>query len=100
VDVTISFAHRLRRGTLVVLLDGVAIFNENFSRAKLAVIQTTVWDPLKAPAGGHTLTARVNGEDGKTYVSDSYKFEFPPERGIELRIGLKGDALTVKQKSS
>ena len=97
VDVTISFAHRLRRGTLVVLLDGVAIFNENFSKAKLAVVQTTIWDPLKAPAGGHTLTARVNGEDGKTYVSDSYKFEFPPERGIELRIGLKGDTLTVKQ---
>ena len=99
VDVTISFAHRLRRGTLVVLLDGVAIFNEQFSKAKLAVIQTTVWDPLKAPAGGHTLTARVSAEDGTTYVSDSYKFEFPPERGVELRIGLKGDALTVKQKT-
>ncbi len=99
VDVTISFAHRLRRGTLVVLLDGVAIFNEQFSKAKLAVIQTTVWDPLKAPAGGHTLTVRVNGEDGATYVSDPYKFEFSPEDGIELRIGLKGNALTVKQKA-
>ncbi len=99
VDVTISFVHHLRRGTLVVLLDGVAIFNEKFSKAKLAVVQTTVWDPLKAPAGGHTLIARVSGEDGKTHVSDSYKFEFPPERGIELRIGLKGDSLTVKQKA-
>jgi len=97
VDVTISFAHRLRRGTLVVLLDGVAIFNENFSRAKLAVVQTTIWDPLKAPAGGHTLKARVNGEDGKTYVSDSYTIEFPREKSIEVRIGLKGDTLTVKQ---
>jgi hypothetical protein len=99
VDVTISFAHRLRRGTLVVLLDGAAIFNEKFSKSKLAVIQTTVWDPLKAPAGGHTLSAEVTAEDGKTYVSGSYKFEFPPEGGTELRIGLKGDALTVKQKS-
>ena len=99
VDVTISFAHRLRRGTLVVLLDGVAIFNEQLSKAKLAVIQTTVWDPLKAPAGGHTLTAQVSAEDGTTYVSDSYKFVFPPERSVELRIGLKGDALTVRQKT-
>ena len=99
VDVTISFAHRLRRGTLVVLLDGVAVFSEQFKKAKLAVVQTTVWDPLKAPAGRHTLSVRVNGEDGTTYVSDSYKFEFSPEEGIELRIGLKGDSLTVKQKA-
>jgi serine/threonine protein kinase len=99
VDVTIRFAHRLRRGKLVVLLDGVAIFSENFSKAKLALVQTTVWDPLKAPAGRHTLTARVSGEDGATYVSEAYKLEFPPEQGVELRIGLKGDALTVKQKA-
>ena len=99
VDVTISFAHRLRRGTLVVLLDGAAVFNEPFSKAKLAVVQTTVWDPLKAPAGGHIVSVRVNGADGTTYVSDSYTFEFSPEEGIELRIGLKGDSLTVKQKA-
>jgi hypothetical protein len=41
----------------------------------------------------------VSGEDGATYVSEPYKFEFPPEQGVELRIGLKGDALTVKQKA-
>jgi len=99
VDVTISFAHRLRGGTLVVLLDGVAIFNEKFSKTKLAIVQTTVWDPLRAPAGGHTLFAEVTTEDGKTYVSGPYKLEFPPDRGVALKIGLKGDAVTVKQKA-
>ena len=99
VNVTISLAHRLRRGTLIVLLDGVAVFNEKFAKSKLALVQTTVWDPLKAPVGGHTLTARVTGEDGKTYVSDSYTFEFPRDQGVELRFGLKGDSLTVKQRA-
>jgi serine/threonine-protein kinase len=99
VDVTISFAHRIRRGSLIVMLDGVAVFNEPFSKSRLALVQTTVWDPLKAPAGGHTLVARVKGEDGTTYVSDPYKIEFPRDRGIELRIGLKGDSLTVKPKA-
>ena len=99
VNVTISLAHRLRRGTLLVLLDGVAVFNEKFAKSKLALVQTTVWDPLKAPVGGHTLTARVTAEDGKTYVSDSYTFEFSREQGVELRFGLKGDSLTVKQKA-
>lgn len=97
-NVTIRFAHRLRRGTLVVFLDGVPIFDERFSKASLALVQTTIWDPLQAPVGGHTLSARVNGEGGKTYVSDSYAIEFSRGRDIELRIALAGDTLTVKQR--
>jgi hypothetical protein len=95
-DVTIRFAHRLRRGTLSVSLDGVTIFDEKFSKAKLVLVQTTVWDPIHAPAGGHRLLAKVTGEDGTTFVSEPYDVEFPVGQGIELRIGLKGDTLTVK----
>jgi serine/threonine-protein kinase len=95
-DVTIRFAHRLRRGTLSVSLDGVTIFAEKFSRAKLVLVQTTIWDPFHAPAGGHKLSAKVTGEDGTTYVSAPYDVEFPVGQEIELRIGLKGDTLTVK----
>jgi serine/threonine-protein kinase len=99
-NVTIRFTHRLSRGRLVVTLDGVPIFDERFSKVSLAIVQTTVWDPLRAPVGGHTLRARVKGEVGKAYVSDSYAVEFSPGRDFELRIALKGDALTVKQRDS
>jgi len=95
-DVTIRFAHRLRRGTLSVSLDGVTIFEEKFSKAKLVLVQTTVWDPFHAPAGGHKVSAKVTGEDGTTFVSEPSEVEFPVGQGIELRIGLKGDTLTVK----
>jgi len=98
-NVTISLKHRLRQGTLIVSLDGVIIFDETFSISKLALFQTTTWDPVNAPAGGHKLSARVNGKNGKTYLSDSYTLEFPRGKGIELRIGFKGDMLTVKQRS-
>ena len=98
-DVTISLGHRLRQGTLVVFLDGVVIFDESFSKSKLAVFQTTRWDPLRAPAGGHKLSAKVNGEDGKIYLSDAYTVEFPRGKAVALRFGFKGDSLTVKQKS-
>jgi serine/threonine-protein kinase len=98
-NVTISLAHRMRQGTLVVSLDGVPIFDEKFTKSKLAIFQTTVWDPLHAPAGEHAIIARVTGQDGKTYVSDSYSVAFPSGKGIALRIGLKGDALTVKSSA-
>jgi hypothetical protein len=80
-----------------VFLDGKPIFDEKFSKSKLAVVQTTIWDPLKAPAGGHTINARVDGDDGKSYVSDAYAVDFAQGQDVELRIGLKGDALTVKK---
>ena len=95
-NVTISLSHHMRQGTLMVSLDGVPIFDERFTKSKLAIFQTTVWDPLHAPAGEHTIIARVTGQDGKTYVSNSYPVAFPSGKGIALRIGLKGDALTVK----
>ena len=80
-----------------MLLDGEAIFDEQFSKPRMVLTQTTIWDPLNAPAGEHMLRARVTGDNGKTYVSAFYKVEFPQEQAIELRIDLKGDMLTVKQ---
>jgi serine/threonine-protein kinase len=98
-NVTISLAHRVRGGTLTVSLDGVPIFTERFSTSKMALIQTTMWDPLRAPAGEHKLRARVNGDNGKTYVSDTYSVELPRATATELRISFKGDALAIKQNS-
>ena len=80
----------------MVSLDGVPIFDERFTKSKLAIFQTTVWDPLHAPAGEHTIIARVTGQDGKTYVSDSCPVAVPSGKGVALRVGLKGGALTVK----
>jgi hypothetical protein len=99
-DVTIRFAHKLRRGTLTVTLDGVAVFSEPFVKRKLTIFQTTVWDPLKAPAGSHTLIAQVKSEDGSTFVSTPYKIEFPKGQEIALRIGMKGKSVTVKTTRS
>ena len=95
-NVTISLAHHMRQGSLMVSLDGVPIFDEKFTKSGWAIFQTTVWDPLHAPAGQHTIIAHVTGQDGKTYVSSSYPVEFPSGKGVALRIGLKGDALTIK----
>jgi serine/threonine protein kinase len=98
-SVTISLTHRLRNGTLVVSLDGKPIFTEKFSKAKLALRQTTTWDAFDAPSGAHTLRARVHGEDGRTYLSDAQPIELPRAKGTAIRIGFKGDRLTVKQTS-
>ena len=98
-SVSISLVHRVRRGTLVVSLDGVPIFTERFSTSKLALFQTTTWDPLKAPAGVHKLRARVHGDNGKTYLSDTYAVEFPRSKPTALRISFKGGTLAVKQSS-
>ena len=97
--VTISLSHRIRNGTLVVSLDGKPIFTEKFSKAKMALLQTTTWDAFEAAAGKHTLNARVLGEDGTTYLSDAYTVELPRARGTAFRIGFNGDTLTVKQTS-
>jgi serine/threonine-protein kinase len=97
--VTISLAHRVRRGTLIVSLDGVPIFMERFSAAKMALFQTTTWDPVKVPAGGHKLRARVNGDNGKTYLSDPYSVELPRAKATALRISFKGATLAITQIS-
>lgn len=96
-NITISLNHRLRNGTLVVSLDGKPIFTEKFSRAKLALMQTTTWDAFKAPAGSHTLRASVQGENGRTYLSDAQTIELPRAKATAIRIGFRGDRLTVKQ---
>jgi serine/threonine protein kinase len=97
-NVTISLAHRVRGGTLVVSLDGVPIFMERFSTPKMALIQTTTWDPLRAPAGEHKLKARVTGDNGKTYVSEAYPIELVRAEATKLRISFKGDTLAIKQR--
>ena len=97
--ITISLSHRVRRGTLVVSLDGAPIFTERFSTSGLALFQTTTWDPFKAPAGAHKLRARVNADNGKTYLSDVYPVELPRAKATELRVSFKGDALAIKQNS-
>jgi hypothetical protein len=98
-SVRISLSHRLRSGTLVVSLDGKPIFTEKFVKAKLALMQTTTWDSFETPAGARTLIARVVGDNGKTYLSDVQTVELPRAKSIAIRIGFKGDALTVKAKS-
>ena len=95
-SVTVSLAHRIRGGTLVVSVDGKPVFNESFSKAKLALLQTTTWDTFTVPAGKHTLRARVQGENGKTYLSDAYDVELPSTKGTLLRITFRGDTLNVK----
>jgi serine/threonine-protein kinase len=98
-SVTISLTHRLRNGTLVVSMDGKRIFNEKFSRARLALMQTTTWDAFDAPAGTHSLRASVLGENGKTYLSDAQTIELTRAKATAIRIAFKGDVLTVRQTS-
>ena len=98
-SVTISLTHRIPNGTLVVSLDGKPVFTEKFSKAKLALRQTTTWDAFEAPAGTHTFRARVHGENGRTYLSEAQNIELPRAKGTAIRIGFKGDTLTVKQTS-
>lgn len=98
-SVTISLTHRVGNGTLVVSLDGKSIFTEKFSKAKLALVQTTTWDAFEATAGAHTLRARVQGDNGRTYLSEAQTIELPSAKGTAIRIGFKGDTLTVKQTS-
>jgi hypothetical protein len=80
-----------------VSLDGVPILTEEFSKPKLAIFKTTTWDPVVAPAGKHKVRARVKGENGKTYLSDTYSVEFPRTGSNALRVSLAGDKLTVQQ---
>ncbi len=93
---TISLTHRVRNGTLAVTLDGRAIFNERFSKARLAIAQTTTWDPVQVTAGSHRISAKLTAEDGSTYVSGVSAIELPRAGETTLRIKVKGDKLVVE----
>ena len=95
--VAVSLSHRIRNGTLVVELDGVPVFNERFTKDKFAISQTTSWDEFRAPSGKHELKASVRAENGKTYLSDLHIVDLPRARSAVVRIGFKGDKLTIKQ---
>ena len=97
--VTISITSRMRQGNLVVSLDGVPVFSEEFQKPLFVISQTTTWDPVQVAAGKHKLTAKVLGKNGKTYHSETYDLELSRTKGIELRIRMKGDMLTVESES-
>jgi len=96
---TISFTSNMRQGNLVVLLDGMPVFNEEFRKPALLISQTTTWDPLPVRAGKHKLTAKVYGANGKTYLSEAYDLEISRTKGTELRIRTKGAGVTVEPAS-
>jgi hypothetical protein len=98
--ITISLTSSMRHGNLVVLLDGVPVFNEEFQKPVLLISQTTTWDPpVQVTAGKHKLTAKVYGTKGRTYISEIYDLEVSRTKGIELRFRMKGDKLTVEPAS-
>ena len=97
--ITFSISSRIRQGNLVVLLDGVPVFNEEFQKPALMISQTTTWDPLPVAAGKHRLVAKVYDAKGKTYHSGVYELDVSRTKGIELRIKMKGDTLTVEPQS-
>jgi len=89
----------MRHGNLVVFLDGVPVFNEEFKKPMLIISQTTTWDPVQVPAGKHKLTAKVYGKKGKTYLSGTYELVVTRKKGLDLRIRMKGDTLMVEPAS-
>ena len=97
--ITFSITSRIRHGNLVVLLDGVPVFNEEFQKPALLISQTTTWDPLPVAAGKHKLTAKVYDAKGKTYNSAVYTLNVSRTKGIELRIKMKGSMLTIEPAS-
>jgi hypothetical protein len=96
--ITISLTSTMRHGNLVVLLDDVPVFNEEFQKPALIISQTTTWDPLQITAGKHKLTAKVYGTK-KTYLSATYDLNVSRTKGSELRFLMKGDKLTVEVAS-
>jgi len=93
---TISLTHRMREGTLMVSMDGVSIFNERFSKEKLALMQTTTWDPVSVATGRHTLRAQVMGAGGTVYSSEPYAVELLKSQEATLRIKFKGEKLVIQ----
>ena len=98
-EITISLSSRIRRGNLVVTLNGTPVFNEKFEKATFAISQTTTWNPVVALPGKYKLSAQVSGENGKTYESDTYNLQLSGSKGIEILIKVKGDKLTIDQVS-
>jgi hypothetical protein len=96
--VTISLKSTMRHGQLVVELDGVAVFNEEFQKPAMAISQTTTWDPLQISPGKHRLSAKLYGTK-KTYFSAIYDLELSHTKASELRFLMKGDKLTVEVAS-
>lgn len=92
--ITISLKSTLRRGSLVVLLDDVPIFNQKFEKPLLVLSQTTTWDPLKVTSGVHRLSARVHGTK-KTYFSKTYDLQLTSTKEAVLRFVMQGDNLVV-----
>ena len=84
----------MRRGKLVVLLDDVPIFSEEFQKPLLLISQTTTWDPLQVSAGKHRLSAKVYGTK-KTYLSAIYDLNVSRTKRSALRFVMQGDKLTV-----
>src|SRR5262245_1606334 len=97
--VTISLTSQMREGNLVVLLDGVPVFNEPFKKPALIISQTTTWDPLQVTAGKHKLAAKVYGTKGRTFLSPTYTLVVSRHKGTEVRFRMKGDMLTVEPAS-
>jgi hypothetical protein len=98
-DLEISFSSGMRQGNLVVSLDGVPIFNEQFKKPVLLFSQTTTWDPVPVNPGKHRLTAKVYGTKGKAYLSADYDLVLSQTKKNALLIKLKGEKLTVEPAS-
>jgi hypothetical protein len=96
--IAISITSMMRHGKLIVMLDGVPVFTENFQKPVLLISQTTTWDPIQVAAGKHRLSAKVLG-DKKTYLSAIYDLEVSHTKESELRFLMKGDKLTVQVAS-
>ena len=93
--ITISITSRIGHGNLVVILDDVPVFNEEFKKPPFLISQTTTWDPIQVSPGKHKLTAKVYSTKGKTYLSGVYDLDVSKTKGIELRVKMSGDKLTV-----
>ena len=95
-DVTISLAHRVQRGTLVVSLDGASILNERFSKPKMVLYQTTTWDTLQRAVGcAQADRARERRERQDLPLGARYAVEMARTGNNLLRIGFKRDKLTI-----
>ena len=97
--ITISITSRIGHGNLVVILDNVPVFNEEFKKPPFLISQTTRWDPIQVSPGKHKLTAKVYSTKGKTYLSGVYDLDVSKTKGIELRVKMNGDKLTVEPAS-
>ena len=96
--VTISLTSTMRQGKLVVLIDEVPVFNEQFQKPLLLISQTTTWDPVQVTPGKHRLSAKVYGTK-KTYLSAVYDLNVSRTKASELRFVMRGDKLTVEVAS-